>query len=222
MKIAFDGIDNVFDCGADYRWFLVIENQKKMTEVITDIVGQTEGTEGRSVLSKENKLLRIDRNLELLSQFIPFDLNRKALLNRITSQMQERALQGEFFEQTQKVLGLWEKLCLDVSMEFSGDFNFTKIAADTLFKAAGMEIENEYERLSEKLLDYFELVEAYEAKKLFVLVNVRSFLEDQEMEAFLEEIVKRGYEILFLENTEHAPLKYEKRYIIDADLCGIC
>lgn len=222
MKIVFEGIDQVFECEEDYRWTLVIENQRKMYQIVSDIVEQTNGNDGRSVLSENNKILRIDRKLELLSQFIPFDLNRKSLINKITSKMQNAALQGEYYLQTQQVLAQWEKLCLDLSIEFPGDINFTKISADTLFKSAGIEIENQYERLSEKLLDYFELVEAYDDKKLFVLVNLRSFIEDSEMGVFLETIVKRSYNVLFLENAEHSALEYEKRYIVDADLCNIC
>lgn len=223
MKIAFDGIENLFDCAAeDYRWTLVIENPRKMAEVITDLAIQAEGSEGRTVLSEDNRLLRIDKNLELLTRFIPFDLNRKVLINKITAKFQETALREEYFLQTQQVLGQWEKLCLDLSLEFPGDLNFTKISAETLFKAAGIEIENDYARLSEKLLDYFELVEAYEGKKVFVLVNLRSFIENVEMEAFLKEIIKRRYEVLFLECMAREGLPGEKIFIVDENLCGIC
>lgn len=222
MRIGFDGINDIFECQEEYRWFVIIENQNKLLEILTDIVGQLEGNEGKTVLSEDNTVIRIDKRLELLSQFIPFDLNRKSLISKIATQMQDLAVQGDFYMQTQQVLADWEKLCMEVSLEMVGDINFQKISADNLFKSAGIEIENDYERLSEKLLDYFELVEAYDAKKLFVLVNLRSYVSDTEMEIFLEEIIKRKYNVVFLEGAEHSVLKHEKRYIVDEDLCNIC
>lgn len=222
MKIVLGGIDAVFETGEDFCWFIVVENQKKMYELVADLNSQLEGNEGKAVLSEDNKLLRIDKKLELLSQFIPFDLNKKTLINKITSAMQEAALWDDFFLQTQELISLWEKLCMDISLDFPGDINFTKISAESLFKSAGIEIENEYENLTEKLLDYFELVEAYEGRKLFLLLNLRTFIEDSEMELFLEAIIKRGYQVIFLENTARPILSREKRFIVDVDLCNIC
>lgn len=222
MKIVFDGIDAVFETGGDFCWSIIVENQKKMYEIIADLNSQLEGNEGKAVLSEDNKLIRIDKKLELLSQFIPFDLNKKTLINKITSKMLETALQADFFLQTQELISLWEKLCLDLSLQFPGDIGFAKISAESLFKSAGIELENEYEHLTEKLLDYFELVEEYEGKKLFILLNLRTFITDDEMEVFLENIIQRGYQVIFLENVARASLNHENRFIVDADLCNIC
>lgn len=222
MKITFGGIDAVFENEEGYCWSLIIENPRKMREIISELVGQLEGYNGDIVLSEENKPLCIDKKMELISQFIPFDLNRKTIISKITGALQEYAAQGEYFLQVQELLGKWEKLCLDIAVNFPGDINFTKISAETIFKAAGIEIENEYESLAEKLLDYFELVEAYDDRKLFVLLNLRSFLDDEEMQMFLREINRRGYEVMFIENTEREQLQFERRFIVDADLCNIC
>lgn len=222
MKIAFYGIEDVFECGGGTRWTVVVENQKKFSEILMDIVAQLEGNEGRTVLSKDNLLLRMDKNLELLSQFLPFDINRKALLTKITARMQEMAVGEDFYLQTQELLGEWEKFCFDLSVQLVGDFNFTKISVESLLKSAGVEIESSYERLGEKILDYMELVNAYEGTKVFVFVNLRSFIDDAEMKAFLEEVIKRNYEAIFIESSEHSLVSGEKRYIIDADLCNIC
>lgn len=222
MKIAFYGIEDVFECDGETRWTVVVENQKKFSEILMDIVAQLEGNEGRTVLSKDNSLLRMDKNLELLSQFLPFDINRKSLLTKITARMQEMAVGEDFYLQTQELLGEWEKFCLDLSVQLVGDFNFTKISVESLLKSAGVEIEGSYERLGEKILDYMELVNAYEGTKVFVFVNLRSFIDDVEMKVFLEEVIKRNYEAIFIESSEHPIISGEKRYIIDADLCNIC
>lgn len=222
MKITFDGIEEVFDCNADFRYTLVIENPRLMYAVVSDIEQQLCGAGGKTVLSEDNVPLSLSRNLEMLTQFIPFDINRKGLINRIVAEMIVTARQEEYYMQIQELVAQWEKICMSITLSMPGDFNFTKISPEALLKGAGVEIENNYDRLTEKLLDYFELVENYDAKKLFVLVNLRSYVENQEMELFLEEIIQRDYAVLFIEGAERQPIKYEKKYIVDADLCSIC
>ena len=93
---------------------------------------------------------------------------------------------------------------------------------ETLIKAAGICVEDDYDNLGEQLLDYFELVQEYDGKKLFILVNLRSYLLDAEMNLFLQNIVERDIQILILESSEHPILEWECRHIVDADFCILC
>lgn len=38
----------------------------------------------------------------------------------------------------------------------------------------------------------------------------------------METILQRNYVVIMIENKEYERLKWEKRYIIDADCCEIC
>lgn len=93
---------------------------------------------------------------------------------------------------------------------------------ETLIKAAGICVDDDYDNLGEQLLDYFELVQEYDGKKLFILVNLRSYLLDAEMNLFLQNIVERDIQILILESSEHPILEWECRHIVDADFCILC
>ena len=72
---------------------------------------------------------------------------------------------------------------------------------ETLIKAVGICVDDDYDNLGEQLLDYFELVQEYDGKKLFILVNLRSYLLDAEMNLFLQNIVERDIQILILESS---------------------
>ena len=93
---------------------------------------------------------------------------------------------------------------------------------ETLIKAAGICVDDDYDNLGEQLLDYFELVQEYDGKKLFILVNLRSYLSDAEMNLFLQNIIERDIQILILESSEHPILEWECRHIVDADFCILC
>ena len=66
-----------------------------------------------------------------------------------------------------------------------------------------------------------QLVCAFDRPKLFVTVNMRSYVPDREMELFAQTALSRGCRILMLENREYPRLAQEKRWIVDSDLCEI-
>lgn len=222
MNIILPQIDYVFDCSGDRCSSIIIENQNAFYNIVTDICNQTAGEEGQSVLSEDNKILSIAKYTELISQFVPFDINQKNLLTKITARMQHIAVDESHYMRTNELMGLLERYFMELSVEMVGNLDFPKVTADAMIKASGIHIDDLYDNLGEKLLDYFELVQEYDERKLFVLVNVRSYISDAEMKVFLESVLAREIQILMLEGSEHSLLENEKRHIVDADMCVIC
>lgn len=160
--------------------------------------------------------------MELISQFIPFDMNPKGLLTKIMNEMQKIAVNEQHFVQTTTVLSCWEKYLLELTVDMVGNIGFSKINLESLIKSAGIELESDYDNFGEKILDYFGLVNVYDSKKLFVLVNLRSYLSESEMKEFLKNVTVHQYEILLVDSVDYPVLELEKRYIVDADQCILC
>lgn len=222
MKIIIPHVDYVFDCADKKVCSVIIENQKMLYSVICDILGQVQGDDGETILSEDNQVLPISKCAELITQFTPFELNHKNLVNKVISQMQRIAVDEQHYLKTQQLVNEWERYLMELSIDMVGALNFPKVIAETLIKAAGIEFDDTYESLSEKIIDYFELVQEYDRRKLFVLVNLRSYLPDEEMGIFMRDVLARNIQVLLLESSERAVLLNEKRYIVDADLCVIC
>ena len=140
----------------------------------------------------------------------------------MTTRMQNIALDESHYLETKEMIGKWEQYLIKLSLDLVGVFEFSKISIETLIKAAGIRVDDDYDNLGEQLLDYFELVQEYDGKKLFILVNLRSYLSDAEMNLFLQNIVERDIQILILESSEHPILEWECRHIVDADFCILC
>lgn len=222
MKIVLSGIDQVFDCGNGDICSVIIENQNVLYDVVSDIAMQIQGLDGVTVLSENNKTLRMDKSAEQIMQFIPFDLNRKGIVNKIVAELQRVAVDSDHYLETSEMLAHWERYCMGLEFELTSDIDFTKITVDSLIKAAGVEIADDYDSLAEKLIDYFRLVETYDNRKLFILVNLRSYLPDDMMQQFVNMVIERKYQVLLLEGSEHPLLRNERRYIVDTDRCVIC
>lgn len=222
MKIVLPRIDHVFDFDEGCCMTIVIENQDLFTEVIRDISEQMQGLDGCAVLSKENRPVPFDKYAELISQFIPFEINQRNLISKVNSCMQQLAVKEDNYMATGELLAEWERFLINLSMNLTGNFVFSKITAESLIKAAGIEFENEYDSLGEELIDYMELVRTYDRDKLFIFVNLRSYLTDEETEIFVKDVIARGMQILLIECMERSRLDCEFRYIVDRDLCLIC
>lgn len=222
MKIVLKGIEQVFDCEQNNVCTVIIENSKMFYDIVVDIERQIEGFDGNSVLSEDNKVVRMDKNAEQITQFVPFDINKKTLLNKITAEMQKLALDDSHFLQTNELLTAWENLCINLEFEMPVNLDFCKINVESLIKASGIMISDDYMSLAEKVIDYIQMVEKFESRKLFVLVNMRSYIGNEEAQLFINEIVSREYQIIMLENKEYKLLDKEKRYLIDEDMCEIC
>lgn len=221
MKFVHPDIDCIFDTDCDIINTLVIENQNLLYSLINDIQEQLAGNDGRAVLSGNDKILPFEKNLELLDRFIPFDLNSKALITKIASDFEKKAVSEDWYAHTAELLSRAESLLTNIAFDYSCNIEFTKISIGSFIKASGIEICDDYDTLGEKLLDYFELIYEFIGKKLFITVNLRSYISDGEAELFMKTAISHGFHLIMIENCEHKRLTQENRRIVDADLCLI-
>lgn len=221
MKFCYPEINKTFDTSRSVVDTVIIENQHLLFSLIKDIKEQIEGNDGKAVLSQNDKILPISNNLECLSEFIPFDLNKRVLVNKANALLEQIALQSDNYESTMQLLSSIEAFLLNTSFEMPGDIAFSKVKLTTLIKAVGLEFVDEYDSLAEKIIDYMELVREYERDKLFITVNLRSYIDDSEMDKFMKTVLQHQIHLIMIENREYERLPDEDRYIIDTGLCEI-
>lgn len=223
MNVKLPGIENLFECGdSESVNTLIVESPKLLYEILVDIDLQFQGNEGKTVVSCNDKVLPIDKYLEVHSQFVSFSINQKNLINKMVSRLNEIAVDTDHFMKTSELISEIENYFMDLSIGLTGNVGFSKLSIESALKAAGAEFVDDYVLLSEKLLDYFELVKEYDRNKIFILINLRSFLQQDELQRFVNEILVRGFEILLIDSRDYPLLNNEKRCIVDDSLCEIC
>lgn len=221
MMYAYRELSTLFDTGQPYVNTLVIENSVFFRELVTDISSQINGYEGRGVLSENNKPVTFSKRAEILDRFIPFDINKKSLITRLITVIEQTAVSAEYFERTTELMGRLEGLLEQLASEVSSDIVFPKLSVSSIIKSASPMFRDDYSSLPEKVLDYMELVREFECRKLFFTVNLRCFMGDREAELFMESAVSHDFDIIMLECCEYSRCSMEKRVIIDKDLCEI-
>lgn len=83
----YPDIDIVIDTDEDYVNSIIIENPNIMSAMIQDINEQIIGNNGISVVSDNNKIMEISKSVEIITQFIPFEINKKSLMNKLVTKL---------------------------------------------------------------------------------------------------------------------------------------
>ena len=221
MKFVYPQLHTVIDTADGALHTLVIEHQTLFRTLLQDLTMQLAGEEGYAVVSQDDTPLNTAKYAELLDRFVPFELNRKPLLNKIAAALERTALQEQHYAETMQTLAQTERLLEMLAFDFSCDIVFPPVTAAMLIKAASPQLRAEEKSLAEQVLDYMQLVCEFERPKLFITVNLRSYIPDAEMVLFADTALSHGYALLMLENREYPRLPQEKRWIVDKDLCEI-
>lgn len=221
MKFAYPEITEVFDTENGMYNSVIIENKRLFTDIITDLYNQKDGFEGKTVISENHVPIQISKKVDIIDKFIPFQLNTKSIVNGIASALEKCAVNEENISRTLSLIAQTESFLLDLAFEFPCSISFDNISISSIIKYSGINVESELNSISEKVCEYMELVTEFEKRKMFVTVNMRSFVEYDEMEKFAETAIMHGYDIIAIENCAYKKLKNESRLIIDEDLCEI-
>lgn len=214
-------INPYFETDIPYVNTVIWENQAQYVRIITDIVNQINGYDGKSVISENGKIVSFEKHCEVLDKFFPFEINRKPLLTKIASELEKNAVSADYYERTMQLTADFERLLGELSFSLPCDIVYPKLTISSLIKAAAPELRDEYACISEKILDYMELVREFDRSKLFFTVNLRSFLSNDEAELFMQDVVSHGFHLMMFENREYPKCQMEKRLIVDKDLCEI-
>ncbi len=220
-RLAHPELSQTIDFEENITNTLVIENKNFFRKLIADLMIQFEGGDGELVLSGAYEPIDIARNIEVISQFVPFEINKKILLNKLCTAVEKTAMNEENYAATQALLADIERYLDTLLFDLPYEFEYEKLNASALIKAFGIALNEAYEDDLEKIMDYMQLVRELDRDKIFVFINMRSYYADETMELFVKEAQSRKFHLLLIDNTEYNRLSGERRLIIDADLCEI-
>ena len=212
-------MESVIEISEDSISTLVIENKNYFCSLLTDIYSQINGSAGKAILSENDKILELSKYAELIDGLIGFDINKKSLINKINSAVEKTALSDIYYQRSNEVLSIVEAFIDDLCSELPCNIEASKINIPSIIKMAGICINEDYNGIPEKLIDYMELVREYDRDKLFIFVNMRSFFDDITMSAFFTTVIDHEFKILLIDAHSENKLERENRLTIDEDLC---
>lgn len=219
MKLVYKNMGHIISFDDGYVNELVIENKKMFFNAISNAVAQADGGRGDFLLSVSDKPVEFSRYADVTVQFAPFQINRKSLLTKLYSALEQKSLLAENYQTTGELLSQVERYVLYLAEDLPFEVDCQKLSVGPIIKAVSPEIDEADKTPIERIFSYMELVRELDRDRLFVMINMRTYFSDDEMETFAESVCLHGFKVLLIENSSQTKLKNTKRYMIDEDLC---
>lgn len=222
MKFVHPDVGKVFCLGGVTVPTLVVENQNLFSKLLRDVDAAMEGRPSDVVVSVSNTPVSCSKYVEMLLDFLHFQINQRPLLTKVCGALEARAVSPECYLATQELLADIENRVGEWAFDFPCHITASKVAVSSLLKGIGIEIQDDYQGVrgdAERVVDYMELVREFDRDKLFIMVNMRSFFPDDVVEEFMATVVAHEYKVLMIESQSRSLLKWEERETIDVDLC---
>ncbi len=219
MRLVYKDVGHVLRFGEGSVNELVVENKKLFFEMVNSIFSQIDGLHGNFLLSIKDTPVEFSRYADETVQFAPFHLNRKSLLTKLYTALERNALQAEYYTKTNELLCKLESYIHTVSDDFPFEVVCKKLTIGQVIKALSPEIEEDDKTTLEKIFAYMELVRELDRDRLFIMVNMRSYFSDSDMENFIQTVCLHDFNVLLLESSSAPLLKNTKRFTVDDDLC---
>lgn len=201
---------------------LVIEHKKLFRKMVYELGNQIDGANGGFILSDNNKLLKIDKEISLVLNPFTLDINSRKALTSLYNELNELGMNEENYLKTCKLkselagytYGLLNQV--DYALKFQDDF-----ALPSLFKALEVQFEVGEGDFLERLVHFIDVSSKFQKVKIIVFVNLKTYLTDEEIQELYKEAFYRKLNLLLLENSIEHELEEEIVSIIDKDLCFI-
>ena len=219
MKLIYKDMERVLRFEEGGVKELAVENKRMFLNMVNSAILQADGARGDFLLSVSDRPVEFSKYADVTVQFAPFQVNRRSLLTKLYAVLEKNALGADNYAKTGELLGEAERYILSLAEEFPFEINCTKLAIGTVIKAISPEIEESDKGVLEQVFSYMEMVRELDRDKLFVMINMRTYFADEEMECFAESVCLHDFKVLLLESSSYPNLKHVQRFTIDADLC---
>ena len=200
----------------------IVESPDLFSQIVQQLPQQINGGSAGFVLSDSEKELDLSKCAEMIINPFAIDFNDKKIQKKLYAELLEISKGEELYLTTQEILNSLNNYFLQLE-SISGYELETDVEGDmlALFKAMGIQVQDYAADFFETLIQYIKVMADLMKKKLIIFVNIRSYLNDIQIEQVSEIAVYNEIAILFIENIQRDFSKQRKYYIIDKDGCEI-
>lgn len=201
---------------------IIIEAPQIFAAMVYDLKNQVDHHEGKWVLSDKNEILNIADECELIMDIFDLDINQKKILNTLYHDLEKEINDTELLLEWRKINTILMNLMEQTVDNLGYDITYKEIDLKSVFKTADVHFRKNSEDYLQYLLEYMDLLVEVQHIKIFVLVNITSFLSCEEVKYLYEQAFYKKYHLLLLDSQDITiDDGVEEKIIIDKEYCVI-
>ena len=224
MKLMYQDSILDFEISHDKVTVISFEDRKVFRRMVTELDVQCDGGEGTWILNDNDKAFSIDKYSHIILNPLYVDVNSKTLLTKLQNQLSKEALL-----MTEEVADIVNRLhAFYYSLEFGYPLSIQhklEIGTAELIKLGSFNFEFNRKGDIMDLMSYIEVVDTLLSPMVYIVVNLDLVLNDDELNAFYQNILSRQLRLVCLTTGSLNKEKLDKSiingYILDNDFCVI-
>lgn len=202
---------------------LVIENRNFLVQTVLEMKSQIdEGVEGEYILSDDAGKVGF-KNTAIVTDVFSIDLNSRKNLTKLYAYLSDLAYNETNYGQTMTVLNSVQNFVAEIADASDYSLSAAEAGVQELMKVCDLKFVFDGEMsFLEKLCEYLSVSSEFLKIKLFVFLNLRQFVSDEDLGEIYKYIAYNKINVLLLESVcPEKRLDCEEFKIIDKDLCEI-
>ena len=197
------------------------EHPEVYSSILRDIWNQVQGEMGGFILSENEKIKNIAKEMDCIFNPFVIDCNDKRILSKLYQELKENIdnfLIQESVELNQYIVNFLDEISKisPYALEYGLDLDIIG-----LLKIYGVKIESIYETLLERIIEYIKVMSQICNIKIFVFVDLKHYLLEEELKQLYEFVFYEKIVLIIIEPVYTRGIEGEKCWTIDKDLCII-
>ena len=191
-----------------------------MSKLVFDLIAQHDDIEGGFTLWDNGNAISLHKISDIIVDPFSANINRRDILTQLYSVMKQDALGEDMYMHTNKLLSETESGFRKII-----DRQDPSIVSDSpdiigMFKLLNIRFEVSDSLLS-RICDYMDACHEYLKTRLFIFVNLKSFISESELVRLYNHSSYRKHILLLFENRQSKTIETEIIRVIDESLCEI-
>ena len=199
---------------------LIIESPTFYRQIIKNL---STNLDDCNYFTLDGKTLRA-KHIDFIPNPFLLNFNDKKVITTLLKLLVKQSTSESFYNETNSfksyIIKYLDELIyaenLNFEVETDPDFSIDSIA-----KAVNIHIVGDEDNFIELLTDYLDMMTELSDIKLFVFMNLRAFLEKEDIELLIKNINNHQLDLLLIESQQKSKISNSNQLIIDKDLCEI-
>ncbi len=222
MKLAHPKLAGQLMLNNEKPCVWVIESPEDFLSYTQELYRQCDGEEGRFVLSEEEKEKEISKYAEIIFNPFAVNINDRKVMNRLYLELSGLAAGEELYMRTQEIKN--NLLTYFLELEHASSYILetdAELDITAIFKAIGVRFSDYADDYIGSLNQYIKIMAEVMHKKVIVLVNIGSFVSEENLRHIVQNAVCNEISLLMIENVQRELKDWACQYIIDKDRCEV-
>jgi len=199
---------------------LVIENQDLLTQIVSELYGQCNGSDGEFILSDDTKELKIEKEVSIVLEPFSINCNERKVISKLYKELEEISLENMYSESLEvysSISKFIESLCqmMPYNLQYRSSFSVSDI-----IKFADVKIEDE-DGVLNRIINYLNVMSRICRVRLVIFVNLKSFVNHDDLMEVYKFARYNKIQLLLIECRYISDDVCEKTVVIDRDKCII-